>query len=160
MMKKPRFSFLAILLFAALGSASPLAARDSIHLVCVGRINLGDANFKDPVKFALTYDDQRGGPAGDKRQTWVAMSLAAGNRIGVGEDLIDGTTPVAKVVLRNYEDKSDVLFRGTVKLVDAEHALVDGDFIANDKKVHHIHAKLECYEVPGIFFGQNVEPGR
>ena len=156
---RARSFLLATFTLIWLAPALPLTARDSLHLVCVGRVSLGDANFKDPVKFALTYDDQRGGPAGDKRQTWVAMSLSAGNRIGVGQDLIDGMADqAAKVVLRNDEDKSDVLFRGTVRLVDgAEHAVVDGDFITNDKKVHHVHVKLECYEVPGIWFGQNLE---
>ena len=158
-----RFLLLTLSTFTWLGSILPLEARDSIHLVCVGRVNVGDSaslpGTKGTVKFALTYDDQRGGPAGDKRQTWVAMSLSSGNRVGVGQDLMDGTT--AKVVLRNEEDKNDVLFRGTVRLVDgAEHALVDGDFITNDQQVHHLHVKLECYEVPGIWFGQNLGKGR
>ena len=158
---RPGWSLLALLALAWLCPVIPLQARDSLHLVCVGRVNLGAANFKDPVKFALTYDDQRGGVAGDKRQVWVAMSLSAGNRIGVGEDLMDGTTAqVAKVTLRNDEDKSDVLFRGTVGLVDEDRAIVNGDFTTSDKQVHHLHVTLECYEVPGIFFGQNLKQGR
>ena len=158
-----RFLLLALLTSASLGFTPPLLARDSLHLVCVGRANVGDFSSKPDakgrIKFALTYDDQRGGRGGDKRQVWVAMSLSAGNRVGVGKDLMDGTT--ARVVLRNEEDKNDVLFRGAVQLVDAtEHALVDGDFITNDKQVHHVHVKLDCYEVPGIWFGQNLEKER
>ena len=160
---KTRFLLLALFTFLCVGFTPPLVARDSIHLVCVGRINVGESasqpDAKGTTKFALTYDDQRGGEAGDKRQVWVAMSLSAGNRIGVGRDLMDGTT--AKVVLRNEEDKNDVLFRGTVRLVDgAEHAIVEGDFTTNDKKVHHVHLHLECYAVPGIWFGQNLGQGR
>ncbi len=154
-----RFLLLTLFTFTWLGSTLPLAARDSIHLVCVGRVNLGDPDAKDGTKFVLTYDDQRGGEGGDKRQVWVAMSLSSGNRVGVGKDLMDGDT--AKVTLHNQEDKNDVLFRGTVQLVDgAEHALVVGDFISDDKKVHHLHVKLECYEVPGIWYGQNLERGK
>ncbi len=160
---KTRFLLLALFTFLWLGVTPRLVARDSIHLVCVGRINVGESasqpDAKGMMKFALTYDDQRGGKMGDKRQVWVAMSLYSGNRVGVGRDLIEGDT--AKVVLRNEEDKNDVLFRGTVRLIDAtEHAIVDGDFITDDKQVHHVHAKLECYEVPGIWFGQNLGPGK
>ncbi len=154
-----RFLLLTLFTFAWLGSTLSLAARDSLHVVCVGRINVGDPDAKDGTKIALTYDDHRAGKMGDKREVWIAMSLFAGNRVGVGKDLIDGGT--AKVTLRNEEDKNDVLFRGTVRLVDAsEHAIVDGDFIAEDKKVHHVHTRLECYEVPGIWFGQNLGQGQ
>ncbi len=62
--------------------------------------------------------------------------------------------------MRNDEDKNDVLFRGTVRLggEEDETLLVDGDFFDRDKKAHHLHTKLEGYEVAGIWYGQNIKP--
>ena len=61
--------------------------------------------------------------------------------------------------MRNDEDKNDVLFRGTVRLVDnGENLQVDGDFFDEDKKPHHLHTKLQGYEVAGIWYGQNIKP--
>ena len=94
---------------------------------------------------------------GEKRRVTVTLSLQGGNRCGYSDSVEDAE--VHKVVLRNNEDKDDVLFRGTVRLVDAvENLLVDGDFFDQDKKAHHLHTKLEGYEVAGIWYGQNIKP--
>ena len=153
---------LSLLALAWLASAAPLLALDSLHLACVGHINVGDSasmpGSKGVEKFALTYDDQRAGKMGDKRRVKITMSLNGGNRIGVSDQV--SMADINKVVLRNGEDKNDVLFRGTVHLVDdAENLLVDGEFTSTDKQTHHIHTKLTCYNVVGIWYGQNLKVG-
>ena len=118
----------SMLLAACLCMASPAHALDSLHLACVGKVDLGQG----PRKFALTYD-----------------------RSGYSDSVDDAD--IHKVVLRNDDNKNDVLFRGTVLLVDnGENLLVDGDFFDDDKKPHHLHTKLEGYEVAGIWYGKNI----
>ncbi len=142
-----------LLLAACWWLVSSAAARDSLHLACVGTVDLGQGK----QKFALTYDDGRAGKMGDKRRIIVILSLQNGNRLGVSDGVYDEEP--GRVVLRNPEDKDDVLFRGTVRLVDnGENLQVDGDFTDQDKKAHHLRAKLEGYEVAGIWYGQNLKP--
>ncbi len=81
--------------------------------------------------------------------------MQGGNRSGYSDSVEDAD--IHKVVLCNGEDKNDVLFRGTVRLVDdGENLQVDGDFFDDEKKLNYLHTKLEGYEVAGIWYGQNI----
>ena len=152
----PAFSaarFSALVYMASLSLVPLASAKDSLHLVCVGKVDLGQGT----QKFALTYDDGRAGKMGEKRRVTVTLSLQGGNRSGYSDSVEDAE--IHKVVLRNEEDKNDVLFRGTVCLVDdGENLQMDGDFFDQNKKAHHLHTKLEGYEVTGIWYGQNLKP--
>ena len=162
MMIPPRSRVLALMVIAPSALAWPSRAGDGLHQVCVGQINVGAAaavpNTKGIEKLAMVYDDQREGSF--KRKITVSMVRGVDTTY-VGQDVVSAGTQKANLVLRNVDDYNDVIFKGTVEnLGEYAGILIDGDYITGDKKSHHVHLKLEGYNLPEEPISAAPKPGQ
>ncbi len=120
------------------------AAGDSTHQACVGSAALDTGGpLRKLRKLAVRYDEQRIGPGPDDRRTELhASSLGHGYE---GTAMSNGNPKLA-LRLQNVKDKSDILFDGTVEVLQDSGLALSGSYKL-DGKPAKLTAILECVDL-------------